>query len=53
MIEAVVLRELIDQDPILLLDTAAQQAEEVRMLGLADAFDLCQEFLDPLFRFTR
>jgi hypothetical protein len=51
MIKAVVLEVLVDEDPALPLDAAAQQPDEVRVLDFGNALDFGKEFLDPLLGF--
>jgi len=51
MIKAVVLEVFVDEDSVLPLDAAAQQPDEVRVLGFRNALDFSYEFLDPLLGF--
>jgi len=51
MIEAVVRKVFVHQDPVLPLHAAAQQPDEVRVLHFRDALDFSEEFLDPLLGF--
>jgi len=39
MIKAVVLEVFVDEDPVFPLDAAAQQPDEVRVLGFRNALD--------------